>query len=244
MMSPNTPIPALTHEQIVEVDRAMVEEYGILPIQMMENAGRHFAHLARARLLDGDPRGKRVVVLAGSGGNGGDALVAARRLHTWGAHVAVALTKAISAFSALPAQQLAILLQLGVHVAGADQVARLGPADAVLDGVIGFSLSGPPRGAAAELIRWANGQAAPVLAMDTPSGLDAGTGSIHTPTVVATATLTLALPKVGLLTQDAAPYVGELYLADIGVPPQLYAGRGFDLEVGPLFARDEILRLS
>jgi NAD(P)H-hydrate epimerase len=244
MMSPNTPIPALTHEQIVEVDRAMVEEYGILPIQMMENAGRHFAHLARARLLDGDPRGKRVVVLAGSGGNGGDALVAARRLHTWGAHVAVALTKAISAFSALPAQQLAILLQLGVHVAGADQVARLGPADAVLDGVIGFSLSGPPRGAAAELIRWANGQEAPVLAMDTPSGLDAGTGNIHTPTVVATATLTLALPKVGLLTREAAPYVGELYLADIGVPPQLYAGRGLDLEVGPLFARDEILRLS
>jgi NAD(P)H-hydrate epimerase len=55
----------------------------------------------------------------------------------------------------------------------------------------------------------------------------------------AAATLTLALPKAGLLTPAAAPYVGELYLADIGVPPQLYAGLG--LEVGPLLAQDEIL---
>jgi NAD(P)H-hydrate epimerase len=240
--NPDGPIPALTREQIVAVDRAMAEKYGILPIQLMENAGRHFAHLARARLLGGDPRGKRVVVLAGTGGNGGDALVAARRLHGWGAQVAVALTREASAFGGLPAQQLTSLLRLGLPIVGAGQVAGLGPADAVLDGLIGFSLSGPPRGAAAELIRWANGQGTPVLAMDTPSGLDAGTGELHEPAIIAAATLTLALPKVGLLTAEAAPYVGELYLADIGVPPQLY--QGFGLEVGPLFARDEILRLS
>jgi NAD(P)H-hydrate epimerase len=240
--NPDGPIPALTREQIVAVDRAMAEEYAVLPIQLMENAGRHFAHLARARLLGGDPRGKRVVVLAGTGGNGGDALAAARRLHGWGAKVAVALTREASVFGGLPAQQLASVQRLGLPIVGAGQVAGLGPADAVLDGLIGFSLSGPPKGAAAELIRWANGQGAPVLAMDTPSGLDAGTGELHAPAVVAAATLTLALPKVGLLTAEAAPYVGELYLADIGVPPQLYQGLG--LEVGPLFARDEILRLS
>lgn len=80
-----------------------------------------------------------------------------------------------------------------------------------------------------------------MLALDTPSGLDAGSGVISTPAVRAAATLTLALPKVGLLTPEAPPYVGELYLADIGVPPQLYAGLG--LEVGALFAQDEIVRL-
>lgn len=234
-------IPALTRAQMIEVDRAMVEDYDILLMQMMELAGRHLAHLARTRLLAGDPRGKRVVVLAGTGGNGGGALVAARRLHMWGAHVAVALTKEMSAFSEVPAHQLAIALRLGVQVVGADQIARLGLADAVLDGVIGYSLSGPPRGAAAELIGWANGRGAPILALDTPSGLDAGSGAIYKPAVRAAATMTLALPKAGLLTAEAAPYVGELYLADIGVPPQLYAGLG--LEVGPLFAQDEILRL-
>lgn len=242
MIDSAAPIPALTRAQMIEVDRAMVEDYGILLMQMMEHAGRHLAHLARTRLLGGDPRGRRVVVLTGTGGNGGGALVAARRLHMWGAHVAVALTKEMSAFSEVPAHQLAIALRLGLQVVGAEQVARLGPADAVLDGVIGYSLSGPPRGAAAELIRWANIQQAPILALDTPSGLDAGSGILHAPVVRATATLTLALPKVGLLTPEAAPYVGELYLADIGVPPQLYTGLG--LEVGPIFAQDEIVRLT
>ena len=60
---------------------------------MMENAGRNLAHLARTRFLDGDPSGRRIVVLAGTGGNGGGALVAARRLHNYGAHVDVFVTK-------------------------------------------------------------------------------------------------------------------------------------------------------
>jgi NAD(P)H-hydrate epimerase len=237
----DAPIPTLTRAQMIEVDRAMVEDYGILLIQMMEQAGRHLAHLARTRLLGGDPRGKRVIVLAGTGGNGGGALVAARRLHMWGAHVVVALTKEMSAFSAVPAHQLAIVLRLGIQVVGVDQAARLEPVDVVLDGLIGYSLNGPPRGAVAEVIRWANVQVAPILALDTPSGLDAGSGVIHAPAIQATATLTLALPKGGLLLPEAAPYVGELYLADIGVPPQLYAGLG--IAVGPLFAQDEILRI-
>jgi NAD(P)H-hydrate epimerase len=77
-------LPALTSAQMIEVDRAMVEDYHIELAQMMENAGHCLAKLARRRFLDGDPRGKRVTILAGSGGNGGGALVCARRLHTWG----------------------------------------------------------------------------------------------------------------------------------------------------------------
>jgi len=72
-------VPYVTTAQMVEVDRAMIEDFGIELIQMMENAGRSLAHLARARFLSGDPRGKRVVALAGTGGNGGGALVCARR---------------------------------------------------------------------------------------------------------------------------------------------------------------------
>ena len=61
-------VPDISTQQMVEVDRAMVEDYEIELIQMMENAGRNLAHLARKRFLDGFPTGKRVVVLAGSGG--------------------------------------------------------------------------------------------------------------------------------------------------------------------------------
>ena len=74
--------PFLTADQMREVDRLMIEEYGIELLQMMENAGRGLADLARERFLDDDPRRRAVVLLAGAGGNGGGGLVAARRLHT------------------------------------------------------------------------------------------------------------------------------------------------------------------
>ena len=83
------PITPLTTSQMIEVDRAMIEDYHIDLIQMMENAGRNLAHLARERFLHGDPRGQKVVVLAGTGGNGGGALVCARRLHNYGADARV-----------------------------------------------------------------------------------------------------------------------------------------------------------
>lgn len=82
-----TELPYLTTAQMVEVDRAMIQDFGIELIQMMENAGRNLANLGRLRFLGGRPVGKRVVVLAGTGGNGGGALVAARRLHNWGAQL-------------------------------------------------------------------------------------------------------------------------------------------------------------
>jgi NAD(P)H-hydrate epimerase len=78
------PVPFITTDQMREVDRAMIEDYGISLIQMMENAGRNLAHLARRRFLGDDPRGRRVVVLAGTGGNGGGGLVCARNLRNGG----------------------------------------------------------------------------------------------------------------------------------------------------------------
>src|SRR5260370_18639739 len=84
-------VPFLTTEQMIAVDRAMVEDLHIDLVQMMENAGRNLAHLARVRFFDGRPIGKQVVVLTGSGGNGGGAMVCARRLHAWGRQVHVFL---------------------------------------------------------------------------------------------------------------------------------------------------------
>ncbi len=81
-----------------------------------------------------------------------------------------------------------------------------------------------------------------MLALDVPSGIDATTGAVHAPAIRATATMTLALPKAGLRAPAAAEHVGELYLADIGVPPGLYT-QLFAVPVGPLFALDEIVRL-
>lgn len=236
----DTDVPSLTTVQMVEVDRLMVEEYEIDLPRMMESAGRSAAALARERFLSGDPRGKPVAVLAGPGGNGGGVLVAARRLANWGADVSVVL--ASPTLTPVPAHQLGILRHLGVRILGADAVAGLASPVAVLDGLIGYSLRGAPRGPTADLIRWANDRPGRILALDVPSGMDAGTGAVFDPTVRATATLTLALPKYGLREPAATQWTGELYLADIGVPPGLYARLGLD--VGPIFARSEIVRLT
>lgn len=234
-------VPYLTAAQMAEVDRIAVGRYRIALLQMMENAGRGLARLACDRFLDGDPRGKRAVVLAGAGGNGGGVLAAARHLHNWGASIEVVLAQPARAMKPAPKRQLAILRRMGVAFRDAPDAS--GRSGLVIDGLVGYSLRGAPSGNVAGLIRWANGTGAPVLAMDVPSGLDATTGVAFDPAIEAAATLTLALPKTGLLAAGAAPYAGELYLADIGIPPALYAQPEIALDVGPLFARGEVIRL-
>lgn len=236
-------VPYLTAEQMREVDRAMMQDLNIQLIQMMENAGRNLAQLARVRFLGGDPRDKRVIVLAGTGGNGGGALVCARRLHNWGAQILVFITGPDAEFAPVPALQLDILRRMNVPAAQVDALAQVKTADLIVDGVIGYSLKDAPSGTAAELIRWANAQGAPVLALDAPSGVDTTTGTVYDPAIKATATLTLALPKEGLRKPGVEGQVGELYLADIGVPPSLYAEPALGLRVGPIFAKEEIIRL-
>ena len=236
-------LPYLTTEQMIEVDRLMIEVYHINLIQMMENAGRNLAQLARGRFLAGNPEQKRVTILAGTGGNGGGALVCARRLHNWGAVVEVFVTKLDADFTSVPAHQLDILRRMNVRIAPADAVEQAAAPDLIIDGILGYSLNGAPRGSAARLIRWANAQAYPILALDAPSGVDTTTGRVFVPAIKAAATITLALPKVGLRVIGVDLQVGELYLADISVPSELYAEPSLNLVVDPIFATSDIVRL-
>jgi len=235
-------IPYLTTQQMIEVDRLMVDVFGIQIVQMMENAGQHLAVLARDRFLEGDPESKRIIVLAGSGGNGGGVLVSARNLHNWGAEIEIYLTRHYSDLTGVVRKQALILQAMGLQLRTASELKQVSEPDLVIDGIIGYSLQGAPRGAAAELIFWANGRSAPILSLDLPSGLDPGTGEVHPPVIEANATMTLALPKIGLKTPDSA-VVGELYLADIGVPPELYKQPSLQLQVGPIFHNGQIIRL-
>lgn len=231
-------IPALTTAQMVEVDRLMIEEYGILLIQMMENAGRILAQLAR-QWLGGQVQGKRVVVLCGAGNNGGGAMVAARHLHNWGADVGATLVADPAKLKDVPAHQWDILQALACTQADEPDLAR---ADLVVDGMIGYGLQGDPRGLVAKWIERVNVSGRDTLSLDTPSGLNTTTGQPGTPCINASATLTLALPKVGLMSHMAQAVVGELYLADISIPPQLY--RTLQLDVPPLFHANTLLKLT
>jgi NAD(P)H-hydrate epimerase len=200
---------------MIEVDRVMIEELDIDLVRMMENAGRSLAVLATAIHA---PR--TVQVLAGSGGNGGGALVAARHLANRGIGVAVTTTTEPDRMTPVAAQQARILHRIGVEFSPHPV-----DADLVIDGLIGYSLRGAPRGRALELIEWSHDR--PVLSLDVPSGVDSDTGDTPGDAVSSLATMTLALPKTGIVGHG---HTGRLFLADISVPPQVYSAFGIELE--------------
>lgn len=232
-------LPLLSTEQMIEVDRLMIEQYGINLLQMMENAGRVLAQLARERFLG---NADRVIVFAGTGGNGGGALVCARRLINWGVGVEICLSNP-DKLKEVPAHQLQILKQMDAKIREFSDLI-VDSYDLIIDGLIGYSIKGSPSGVVAQMIHWINDQKASVLSLDTPSGIELTDGVVHHPVVNADATLTLALPKKGLMNEQVKPIRGELYLGDISVPPQLYARPSLALEVGPLFAQSDLLRID
>ncbi|NNF63900.1 MAG: NAD(P)H-hydrate epimerase [Acidimicrobiia bacterium] len=220
-------VPTVDRAQMQEVDRLMIETYGIQLTQMMENAGRNLADLAIERFSPDS-----VQVAVGSGGNGGGGLVAARHLANRGVEVSV--LPATDNFKAVPQAQFDIIRKMKISIDA--EVSDSAPL--VIDALVGYSLDGAPRGRVSECIRAINERGTAVLSLDSPSGLDVTTGRVHDPCVVATATMTLALPKWGL----SADVVGQLYLADISVPATLYAD-AFNLAVPNVFAEARVVRL-
>ena len=212
----------ISADQMREVDRIMIEDVGIELIQMMENAGRNLARL----VLDlYDPT--TATVLCGTGGNGGGGLVAARHLANAGVDVTVVLTKTPHG---VPGHQLDIVQRMGLAI-----VDRPSSADVAIDSLIGYSLRGAPRGRATGLIESMAKIAPAIVSLDTPSGLDVTSGEVPGAFVSASATMTLALPKVGLRRSE---HVGDLYLADISVPALVYERMGIgptpDFRPGPV----------
>lgn len=209
-----------------EVDRVATETFHIPLEMMMENAGRALALLA---MREGG--GGSVLILAGRGNNGGGGLAAARHLHNRGVKVEVALLEGKASYAGVPAKQLRIVEATRVRTAPAKRGPSLQDHDLLIDAMVGYGLKDDLRGTAAEMARAANESGVPILALDVPSGLNGDTGVPGSPCVSAARTLTLALPKAGLLEPQAADFVGELYLGDIALPPELY--RHFGVERPP-----------
>jgi len=228
-------IPALTTEQMFKVDRLMIEDYGNELIQMMENAGRNLAELT-SQILGASLSGRTVCVLCGRGNNGGGGMAATRHLHNRGANVRI--IRLAGKLKKVPAKQWGILENMGLRN---EPYIDLSDADIIIDALIGYGLEGDLRPEVAVWIEKINKAGKPVLALDAPSGLDTTSGAAGRLTVRADTTMTLALPKVGLMSESARPFVGSLYLADISVPPGLYRKMG--LEVSNIFAHDPIIKI-
>jgi len=235
---PTCPYDAVTWisvAQMREVDRVAIDLGLTLP-RMMENAGANLARLALA-LLGGDARGRRIVVLAGLGGNGGGGLVAARHLIGWGAEVEIRLSDEPDTLAPVSSEQLEILRATSASIAVG--VGRLAAPELFIDAVLGYSQRGSPRPGTAQLIAATSGTR--VLALDVPSGLALEDGTVGEPAIHAEATMTLALPKAALRQETAQPLIGELYLADIAIPPRIYERLGIPYRFP--FGRGPLVRL-
>jgi len=233
--------PEVTRDQMIEVDRLMIENMGISLVQMMENAGRSLALVARDLFLDGDAAGKSVAVLAGSGGNGGGALTAARRLAIWGANISIGMTRPRDGLAPVPRRQFDILNK--VTSPTEFDPGQFPKCDLVIDGLIGYSLAGAPKGRTAEFITSSRSLCAPVLSLDVPSGFDAVSGAALEPVIRAEATLTLALPKSGMQQPENASKIGRLFCADISVPPSLYSPLNISMSDAAIFSNGDIVEI-
>jgi len=216
----------VTREQMIALDRWAIQDIGIPGIVLMENAGRAVAD--RARALIPDPETGAILVLAGKGNNGGDGFVVSRHLWNAGYRVKVRIfgTEAQYPGGSDPAVNLRAIRRMGVDVATVqpEELYTEAPhTGLVIDALFGTGLRGAPRPPADRLIDAVNDLAAtgvPVLAVDTPSGLDCNTGDVPGVAVKATWTVTLARPKVGFFKGRGPEYVGELEVADISIPPE------------------------
>ncbi len=212
-------VPAVKAKEMREVDRIAVEEFGLGILQMVENAGRNLAQNVLTML---DSTKGEVTILAGSGGNGGGGVCCARHLHNRGFKVWVVLDKEAATLTEAAHSQFHILQPAGLEPTNPSQAGEvLHRSQVVMDALIGYGLQGLPRGNTAELIGLCNEREARVLSLDVPSGLDATTGEARGVVMCPERILTLALPKTGL---HSVP--GELYLADIGIPPGVFRRLG------------------
>jgi len=210
---------------LAEVDRRAVQDFGIPIAVLMENAGHAAAEITRAYT---NPE-SAVLIVAGPGNNGGDALVAARHLANRGHPVQILLTAKEEKYSGPAAEQLKIVQKMDLEILNADEPEEAFNIwlqsslvdDAIVDGIFGTGLSRPIIGPVAGLIAAMNNSERRVISVDIPSGLDCDAGNPLGIAVRAVHTVSFCGMKIGFQSPDAIGYLGQVSIGDIGVPRKL-----------------------
>ncbi|MBQ7515549.1 MAG: NAD(P)H-hydrate dehydratase [Schwartzia sp.] len=218
-------------EEMRQIDKLAGEKYGIPEAILMENAGRAVAGVVVDELAG--VAGKTICVLAGAGNNGGDAFVAARHLANHGAQVKVFLVGDTDKLTKSAAQNRDICQKMGITVQtlAAERdwekfALLLKLADVIVDGLLGTGVKGPLRNPFDKVIEMVNEAGRPVVAIDIPSGVDAGSGGVPTAAIKADVTVTFGLPKTGHFFCPGAANTGRLVVDDISLPQTLLTDRG------------------
>jgi len=220
----------LTAAQMRACDQRASAEFGIPSLTLMENAGAGIVHFAVSRY--GAESAGHAIFLCGKGNNGGDGLVAARRIKDKipGTGPTVLLFAAPESIKGDAAANLALWRKAGGTLrvitdatAWQRELDTLAAAPLIVDALLGTGLTGPVEGLLRQVIEDVNARCRPsrVLAVDIPSGMSSDRGDSPGPCIRAGATLAMAAPKIGELLPPNADFVGKLGVAEIGFPPQL-----------------------
>ncbi len=187
---------------------------GVAEDALMERAAGHLARSVRE--VGGRTYGLRVGLVCGKGNNGADGLAAARLLRRAGAHPLACVVDGADTLEGLPAVQRDRLLAAGGRLV-ADPRQAVAGADVVVDALLGTGASGALRSPYLEAVEALAAAGVPVVACDIPTGVDAATGAVDGPAVVATRTVTLGAEKVGLRLWPARGHCGDLVVGDLGI---------------------------
>lgn len=213
----------LSREQVRDVDRRAIDEYGMSGLVLMENAGRGCAELLTGLGIDGP-----VVVVAGGGNNAGDGFVIARHLENRGVEVRVLLLTSPKGLRGDALANYRILEHAQTPVTVVEHPAQvetwagaLERADWIVDALLGTGTRGEIRPPYDSAIAAINQSTKRVLAVDLPSGLDCDTGKPLGICVAASHTATFVAMKPGFRHESAREWTGEIHVIEIGVPRRL-----------------------
>ena len=221
----------VTASQMRELDRKTIQDFGIPSLTLMEKAGEAVAG-AVEKVVDA---GERVVIVAGKGNNGGDGLVVARHLLKAARCPQVFLLARRDELSKDALHNLKALSLEVREVTDEEGTRELEKAlegvPVVVDAILGTGSRGEVRGIIRKVIELVNASGAHIVSVDVPSGLDSDRGTPLGVCVRASCTVTMGLPKLGLLLQPGSGLAGELKVADIGIPAGLREGGGLDMNL-------------
>jgi NAD(P)H-hydrate epimerase len=224
--SPGNKYTLMTKDQVRAVDFWAINTLGVPGVVLMENAGRSCAELIKEK-LKGITKPK-VCIFCGTGNNGGDGYVIARHLLNGGFEVIVVICGDRMKVKGDAKINLDILEKSGrlieqLNPKDDDVPARVkgfaADADMIVDGLFGTGLSGPLRDDYIQLIESINACDCPIMAVDIPSGLDCDSGQPLGTAVRASCTVTFVAVKKGFVSESAASFTGEIYIASIGIEP-------------------------
>lgn len=225
--TPEKEFRVMSRDEVRRVDAWAIETIGMPGVVLMENAGRSCAELALQMLAtSADPN---VCIFCGAGNNGGDGYVIARHLLNAGVRTSIVLCGDPAKVRGDARINLDVLEQLGHRVerldpgeqGAAGRIHTLGrDASLIVDALFGTGLRGELKPEYRNVIEAMNALGRPILAVDIPSGLDCDTGEPLGTAIRAVCTVTFVAVKKGFLASpNAGRYVGELYVASIGVEP-------------------------